>query len=163
MMKRLLPSLVVLWLCIVPIAGGSINAEPVLLHVYLFDRCGGCGSDNPGCGECKDVNRTHDTIKGQLGDRLYNGTIVYRILNCRYTANEIACKERGEQYGVPVELMNFRPITYIGTEDAGLYLPGDGLLPFAAEIIDRYIGGDGLTEIQADILKVYERSKGESD
>jgi hypothetical protein len=159
-MKSLaLISFILLLTLILPAATYPPYAEPVLLTVCLFDRCGGCGSDNPGCGECKDAYRVHDIIKRQLGDRLYDGAIVYRILNCRYTENAAVCGKRGELYGVPPELLALLPITYIGTDDTGLYLPGENMLSYIKEMLDRYINGDDLGVIQADITRIYEPSK----
>jgi len=140
--------------CAVPVAADQDETEKILLTIFLFDRCGGCGSDNPGCGDCKDVNRVHDIIKAQLGDRLYDGSIEYRILNCRYSVNDTACQERGARYGVPEDVLALLPITFIGAPDNGIYLPGEALFPYVKEMLDRYAGGEELNKIQADILLI---------
>jgi len=155
-MKRLaLILLIFLLVWAVPVVADQDETGIILLTIFLFDRCGGCGSDNPGCGDCKDVNRVHDIIKAQLGDRLYDGSIEYRILNCRYSANDAACQERGALYGVPEDLLALLPITFIGAMNNGIYLPGEALFPFVKEMLDRYAGGEELNEIQADILSIY--------
>jgi len=136
----------------------SVNQErraPVRLTVYLYDDCGGCGANNPGCGECKDIDRYHNIIKKQFGERLYDGGIEYRMYNCRLDVNENNRLALGERYGVPEALRNVRPVAYIGGEDAGLYLPGEALLHYVGETLDRYAAGEEPDGIQNDVLRIY--------
>jgi len=159
-------SLIVLTMLLAQIpAAASVGQKrgPVLLTVYLYDRCGGCGVDSPGCGDCKDIVKYHGIIKRQLGDRLYDGAIVYRMLNCRLLAYDGACGERGARYGVPHEIQYIRPMTYIGAEDSGLYLPGEALLPHIGEMLDRYAAGEDMGVIQKDIINIYEAGKEASE
>ena len=143
----------------IPAAASVRRASPVLLRVYLYDRCGGCGSNTPGCGDCKDTQKDHGIIKKQLGDRLYDGTITYRMLNCRLLVNNAECGDWAARYGVPEEYLNIRPLTFIGTEDSGIYLPGIQMLPYIGEMVDRYEGGDNISDIQNDILRIYDSVK----
>jgi hypothetical protein len=154
----ILSLLTVLSALVSPSAGVISKKAPVLLTVYIYDQCGGCGVDGPGCGECKESVKCHGIIKEQFGGRLYDGTIEYRLLNCRINAHEAARAARGEIYGVPDGLRHIRPVTYIGDENGGLYLPGEALLPYAAEMLDRYINGAELNETQNEILEIYENA-----
>ena len=134
---------------------GSVeSSEPVLLTVYIYDRCGGCSGsvETLGCGECKDTVTLHGIIKKQLGDRLYDGTIEYRLLNCRNSIHEEGCVRRGERYGVDEEWKYVRPVAYIGAEESGLYLPGENAMPLIKEMLDRYIQHENIALIQQDIL-----------
>jgi hypothetical protein len=142
-------------------AAASVQEKPgpVLLTVYLYDKCGGCGVNSPGCGDCKDIVKYHGIIKKQLGDRLYDGTITYRMLNCRLLVYNDACSERAKLYGAPEDIQNVRPLTFIGAEDSGLYLPGTALLPYVGEMLDRYIAGEDIGNIQKDIVGIYNLSK----
>ena len=130
------------------------RAAPVMLIVYAYDRCGGCGADGPGCGECKDLERLHNIVKKQLGERLYGGAIVYRMFNTRIRAVENECVSKGETYGVPDEFRKIRPITFIGREDGGLYLPGEPLMQFIGHALDRFLAGDDLEHVQSDLIKI---------
>jgi hypothetical protein len=142
---------------------GEPAAEPIQLIVYLYDRCGGCGADNLGCGECKTTVKYHGLIKAQLGDRLYDGTIMYRTLNCRLLEHDRACEARGEKYGMPKDYYGVRPVTYIGGEDSGLYLPGEVMLPYVGAMLDRYAAGEEPGAIQADIAELYTAEKEKQD
>jgi len=156
-----IPALIItaLLLTQIPAAASARRAQPVLLTVYLYDKCGGCGVDSPGCGECKEIVKYHAIIKKHLGDRLYDGTIVYRMLNVRLLVYNGDCADRGARYGVPAELIGIRPMTYIGSEDSGLYLPGEALLPHIGEMLDRYVRGENIGDIQRDILGIYHGSE----
>lgn len=123
----------------------------VELVVFLFDKCGGCGTDNPGCGNCKDMVKFHGIIKESLGDRLYDGTIYYAMHNCRVELNDAMYDEYFKRYGIPEDLYGYRPATFIGTPDGGLYLLGEQMLPYVQKYIDMYLEGGDLAEIQADI------------
>lgn len=138
-----------------PVAEGGEVKGPVFLIVYAYDQCGGCGVDGPGCGDCKDIDRYHAIIKGQFGDRLYNSGIEYRMFNCRILAHGEALRERCAAYGVPDDMLYIRPMTLIGTEDAGLYLPGEDLLFYAGEMLDRYAAGENAAGIQSDIASIF--------
>jgi hypothetical protein len=142
-------------------AKDGAEAESVLLTVYIYDRCGGCGDNNPGCGECVETLRYHGIINEQLGDRLYGGPIVYRLFNCRLDAHEEARVTRGKSYGVPESLLHIRPMIYIGDEAEGVYLPGEALIAYAGEMLDRYVAGESMESIRNDIMDIYnERESG---
>ena len=123
----------------------------VELVVFLFDKCGGCGTDNIGCGNCKDMVKFHGIIKEQLGDRLYDGTIYYAMHNCRIELNDAMYDEYFKRYGIPEELYGYQPATFIGTPDGGLYLIGEQMFPYVQKYIDMYLEGGDLEEIQKEI------------
>ena len=156
-----IPALIILILLLtqIPAAASVRRPGPVLLTVYIYDRCGGCGVNSPGCGDCKDIQKYHGIVKKQLGDRLYDGTIVYRMYNMRLLAYQTEDEDRGARYGVPAELREIRPMTYIGAADSGLYLPGEALLPYVGEMLDRYEGGENLADIQKDIIRIHNLGK----
>ena len=131
--------------------------EPVLLTLYIHDQCGGCGVDVPGCGDCKDMDLLHLLIKSQLGDRLYDGSIEYRMFNTRFTAQEQNRTLRSEQYGAPQGIRHIRPVAFIGTQEAGLYLFGEALMPYVGGMLDRYVAGEDMEWIQQEIDMLWER------
>jgi hypothetical protein len=77
------------------------------------------------------------------------------MYNCRYDEHESKRILYGERYGVPPELRNVRPVVYISANNAGLYLPGVKLLPYAAEMLDRFAAGESVDSIQNAILYIY--------
>jgi hypothetical protein len=123
----------------------------VELTVFCFDQCGGCGVDSPGCGDCQDITRYHGIIKGQLGNRLYDGTMLYRILNCRLEANDRAYDAFSAAYAIPQELYGYLPVVFIGDETQGVYLIGEPMMDYVGEYLDRYLTGEDVATIQADI------------
>ena len=153
MKKRILAILLVLW-----IAGGSLlcyaesatEAEAAFdLHVFILDRCGGCGVDNPGCGNCTDTGLYHTNIKNQLGDRLYDGSMNYRIFNCRYTDNVKLYQENYEKYGVYADLKGYLPTIFIGKDGVGVFLYGVPAFDVVGQAVEDYESGKDLAEIQA--------------
>ena len=156
MKKTMLLSFILLLAAVPVFASCQKSPEPVLLTVFVYDLCGGCSSavESVGCGECKDINRYHGIVRVQMGDRLYDGSIEYRILNCRENDNNDISDQRGRRYGVPEELLLIRPMTYIGTEDRGLYLPGEDALHYVKEALDRYQAGEDVGDIQGDIMSL---------
>jgi len=129
------------------------NSAPIMLAIYNYDLCGGCSGsvDTRGCGDCKDTVKLHAVIKKQLGDRLYDGTIEYRILNTRVRANEEARLQWGQRYGVPAESRYIRPVAYIGWPDSGVYLLGDEAMKYVGEALDRLVRGEDAESVQRDI------------
>jgi len=121
------------------------------LHIYLDDRCGGCGVDSPGCGNCEDMVTYHGIIKAQLGDRLYDGSIEYRMLNCRLLANEERYEEAAAAFGVPDELYPWLPTTFIGQPGHGLYLVGEASLQIVGQTLDKLIAGADIQALQAEL------------
>lgn len=126
----------------------------VELTVFCFDQCGGCGVDSPGCGDCQDIVRYHAIIKGQLGNRLYDGTMLYRILNCRLEANDRSYDAYSATYGIPQELYGYLPVVFIGDETHGIYLVGEPMLDYVGEYLDRYLAGEDIATLQAEIDQV---------
>lgn len=126
----------------------------VELTVFCFDQCGGCGVDSPGCGDCQDIVRYHAIIKGQLGNRLYDGTMLYRILNCRLEANDRSYDAYSAAYGIPQELYGYLPVVFIGDETHGIYLVGEPMLDYVGEYLDRYLAGEDIATLQAEIDQV---------
>jgi hypothetical protein len=133
----------------------SAKAGPVLLTIYLYDQCGGCESEGPGCGRCKDMDRVQGAVRSQLGDRLYDGSIEYRTFNSRTRVHFIGHIERCERYGVPADMQNIQPAAFIGADESGLYLLGDGLMPYIREMLDRYIAGENIHIIQDDVTGIF--------
>jgi len=133
------------------------NAAPVLLTVYLDDLCGGCsGSVNTiGCGDCKDTAKLHAIIKKQLGDRLYDGTIEYRMLNTRVQVNEETRLQWAQRYDVPAESRHIRPAAYIGWPETGVYLLGDEAMVFVREALDRLVRGEDAEAVQRDMTELF--------
>lgn len=123
---------------VLPESGEAADAG-VGLIVFVWDPCGGCGMDNPGCGECKDMLMYHDTIKKQLGDRLYDGSLVYRMHNCKLTVNEEKYKEYLELFGREEDGL---PAVFIGDAEDGVVLFGVEKLETVAEVLDQYLAGE---------------------
>jgi len=134
----------------------SEPAEPIRLTVFVYDNCGGCGVGLTGCGTCDIQDRLHFQIHAQLGDRLHDGTIRYRLHNTRLDIQNDMWIEHSERYGVSEELRNTLPVAFIGNEYEGLYLAGDDLMPFVQEMLDRYLAGEDREEIQRDIMRLIE-------
>lgn len=126
-------------------------AHDVELTVFCFDLCGGCGVDSPGCGDCQDIVRYHAILKGQLGNRLYDGTMLYRILNCRLEANDRAFDAYSAAYGVPKELYGYLPAVFVGDETQGIFLIREPMLDYVGEYLDRYLAGEDIAALQAEI------------
>ena len=152
--KTVLLFLVVFTAVLASASENGQNQRPVELSVYLYDECGGCGANNPGCGECRLIDRYHGIIKKQFGDRLYEGGIEYRMFNCRLDVNDLRRVEKSALFGVPGRLRNARPITFIGSDGDGVYLPGEETLNYAGEALDRYMAGEDVEIIQRDILSI---------
>ena len=131
------------------------QAAPVLLTIYVYDQCGGCETEGPGCGQCKALDKIQGMARAQLGDRLYDGSIEYRTYNTRTKAHALGLIERSARYGAPDELAGVVPVAFIGTDAAGLYLPGEALMPHVGEMMDRYMGGESVAKIQDDIMAIY--------
>lgn len=130
------------------------KAYDVELTVFCFDLCGGCGVDSPGCGDCQDIVRYHAIIKGQLGNRLYDGTMLYRILNCRLEANDHSFDAYSAAYGIPQELYGYLPVVFVGNEEQGVYLIGEPMIDYVGEYLDRYLAGEDIASLQAEIDEV---------
>jgi hypothetical protein len=123
----------------------------VEMYVFLFDKCGGCGVDSPGCGNCQDIVRYHGIIKGQLGNRLYDGTILYRMLNCRLEVNDHSYDAYYAAYAIPQDLYGYLPTVFLGTPEGGVYLVGEKMLDYVGEYLDKYLTSDDLAALQAEI------------
>jgi len=121
------------------------------LYIYLDDRCGGCGVDSPGCGDCEDMVTYHGIIRRQLGDRLYDGSIEYRMFNCRLLVNQEMYEQTADAFEVPRELFPWLPSTFIGEAGQGVYLVGEASLEIVGETLDKLIAGADPTELQAEI------------
>ena len=162
MFKRILLTLLVLAFAAMPALAATstldlgLDIQPhegvdVELVVFLFDKCGGCGTDNPGCGNCKEMVKFHGIIKESLGDRLYDGTIYYAMHNCRIELNDAMYDEYFKRYGISEDLYGYRPAAFIGTPDGGLYLLGEQMLPYVQKYIDKYLEGGDLEAVQEEI------------
>lgn len=136
--------------------GGTVE-----LYVFLDDPCGGCGVDNPGCGNCEVIVRYHGIIKRQLGERLYDGTITYRMLNCRMEAHYEIYEKFFDDYGVYEELRGYLPTVFIGTEGKGVFMVGEESLEYVGEVLNAYADGTDTAEIQTEIDARYEKVRQE--
>jgi len=132
----------------------SVEPEPVLLTVFLYDSCGGCGVGLLGCGTCDVQDRLHLQILAQFGDRLHDGSITYRLLNTRLDINEATRQERSDGFGVPEEMRRILPIAFIGNEGEGVFLVGDAVMPYVQEMLDRYVAGEDVADLQSDIFEL---------
>ena len=54
-------------------------------------------------------------------------------------------------YGISEDLYGYRPATFIGTPDGGLYLLGEQMLPYVQKYIDLYLEGGDLEAVQEEI------------
>ena len=138
------------------VADATESTYDVEMYVFLFDTCGGCGVDSPGCGDCQDIVRYHGIIKSQLGNRLYDGTILYRVLNCRLEANDRMYDAYSAAYGVPQDLYGYLPTVYLGTPEGGVYLVGEKMLDRVGEFLDKYLASTDLFALQAEIDETYQ-------
>lgn len=138
-------------LCIVPYSMAQEDELPTELTIFLYDRCGACGSNGPECGECKDTLRMHDMVKRKLGDRLYDGTIRYRILNCRMDANRALYEQMCDAFGVDAESRSALPITFLGDASRGVYMVSEPMLEHVAEMLDRLVLSEDVQSLQLEI------------
>ena len=126
--------------------------DRVQIIVYVYDPCGGCGVGQ-GCGECTELGRYNAMVMNQLGSLFSDGYVVYRMHNSRilhFEENRIA---RSKRYGIPEELRLIWPTVFIGTEDSGLYLLGEELMPYIREILDRFMDGEDVEGLQREIAE----------
>ena len=130
---------------------GQELREPVLLTVFVYDDCGGCGVGDLGCGTCDIFDELNMLMRDKFGDRLNDGSITYRLFNTRIQTNEENRRIRVERYGVPPEHQNTLPVAFIGTAYEGIFLAGDENMLFVKEKLDRYLAGESITDIQESI------------
>ena len=141
----------------------AAESEAVELYVFLWDRCGGCGVDAPGCGECRDTERFHLSIKNQLGSELYDGSVTYRMLNCRYEEFRVQFDEFSERYGVQEEWRNLLPAVFIGRGGSGVYMIGEEAIEDVAEVLHAFEAAEDLAPLQQQIFDRYaERTQAEA-
>ena len=144
----------------------TAGEAPVDLYVFLWDRCGGCGVDAPGCGECRDTERYHLSIKEQLGDEMYDGSVTYRMLNCRYEEFRVQFAVFSENYGVREDWLNVLPAVFIGRDGAGVYMIGEEAIGDIAEILHEYEETDDVEALQQMVFERWEQraaAEGESE
>ena len=153
--KRCLALMVILALCMLGTGTVAEEATPTDIIIFLFDRCGGCGVDSPGCGECKDILKAHGVVKEQLGDRIYDGTLTLRLYNCRYKEYREMLAEYLATYAVEDEFLDMLPMTFIGSKEGGIYLPGQDGIESICEMLDRYLAGE---DLQPEIIEPHATS-----
>ena len=141
-----------------PVVEDAEAEEPVDLYIFLWDRCGGCGVDVPGCGECRDTERFHLSVKDQLGARLYDGSLTYRILNCRYEENREKFEKFSTDYNVAEAWFDYLPAVFIGRNGSGVYMVGEDAIEDVGATLDAYLGGEDLEELQQALCDKYEAS-----
>lgn len=133
-----------------------IPTGPVHLTVFVYDSCGGCGVGMLGCGACDIQDRLHLQIRAQLGDRLHDGSIRYRLHNTRLDTHRDMHVDMIEHFNVTENLHSILPIAFIGSEYEAFYLAGDDMVPFIQEKLDRYLAGECMDVIRKDIIDLME-------
>ena len=136
--------------------GNTRPSGPVPLIVFMYDDCGGCGAGMQGCGTCDEMDRLHLIILSQFGNRLHDGSIVYRLFNVRDPIHEETRMKRVLDFNVPEEYHRLLPIAFIGTEYDGLFMASFDLMPYVQEIFDRYVAGEAVYELQREVLQMME-------
>jgi len=122
----------------------------VQFWIYLFDQCGGCGVDSPGCGNCKNMDRIHAEIKNQFGNRLYDGTMRYIMRNCRTEAYDREYDVLYTTFNIPEELYGVMPAVFISRDGVyGVFLLGEECIPYAQEYFDKYLACETDEDIEA--------------
>ncbi|MGI6173036.1 MAG: hypothetical protein ACOYI8_03955 [Christensenellales bacterium] len=162
-MKRILIALLVCAVCFACGAFAEEQGSPLKLRVFVYDRCGGCGADGPGCGDCDEVWRLHAIVKGALGDRLYDGSLEYTMPNCRMLLLLDEYEQYCDTYGVYDDLYGLFPAAFVLREDgSGVFAVGEGLLASIDVVIDAFERGDSAEDIQAQIDALYAELKDEN-
>lgn len=157
-MKRIVGMIL---LCMALLNGISAWAEveedvpPIELKAYVFDLCGGCGADGPGCGNCSEIVRYHGIFKGQLGDQLYDGTMIYRMVNCRLVVNRDAYTACFEELELDQSLYGMFPTVFIGCESGTVHLVGESMLEYAGAVVDALKQGDDAAQVQTWVDEVF--------
>lgn len=147
-MKRAISALLVVMMLF---AGWALSEEvpPLRLRIYVVDRCGGCGTDGPGCGDCAEMGRLHGIVKEALGDRLYDGSMEYTMPNCRTVVLLDEYKQVARDFGVYDDLYGYFPAAFITrTDGSGVFVVGEGMLSSLDEVIDAFERGDSVEDIQ---------------
>ena len=147
-MKR---AMSILLACILMLAWCTLGeeTEPLQLRICVYDRCGGCGADGPGCGNCDEIGRLHGIVKETLGDRLYDGSMLYTMPNCRVLVVLEEYKQYCKDFGVYDELYGYYPAAFILRPDgSGVFAVGEEMMTSLGEIIDAFERGDSTEEIQ---------------
>jgi len=129
-------------------------SEPnqVLLIVYVYDPCGGCGVGQ-GCGECTEMARYAAMVVSQLGSLFRDGYVDYRMRNARIPSAEESRIARSKSYGIPEDLRYIWPTVFIGSEESGIYLLGEEMMPYIREMLDRYKDGEDAKTLQQEIME----------
>jgi hypothetical protein len=139
-----------------PLGAETIDATPLDLIVFLYDGCGDCGVNSPGCGDCQEIVRYHGIIKKQLQNKLYT-SVTYRMLNCRMLHNKEAYEQFFNDYEVEEKLYGHLPTTFIGHGKHGVYLVGEPMLAYVGKVIEAYERSEDIMAIQAWIDETYEQ------
>lgn len=142
------------------------ETEPLQLRIFVYDRCGGCGADGPGCGDCDEIGRLHGIVKGVLGDRLYDGSLNYTMPNCRIIVLLDEYKQYCQDFGVYDDLYGYFPAAFIIRPDgSGVFMVGEEMLSSLGEVIDAFERGDSAEEVQKwiDNLCTATKNDAESD
>ncbi len=127
------------------------SAEAPELSLFLYDACGGCGVDSPGCGNCEEMVRYHGILKKQLGDALYDGGLRYSMINYRYLGSADMYARYYEEYKVREDLYGILPIVFLGYPDDGVFIWGETGLDIVGEMVQLYKEGMPRLELQAHI------------
>lgn len=147
MLKRIMALLIL----VILLSACSVLAEnaepidqplPINLIIFLFDPCGGCGVSPSGCGNCEYTDETHGIIKKQLGDRLYDGSIEYRIFNTKFADNIELYNQYAADYSVEESQRGQLPMIFFGESALGVYARGQDAIERAGEILDEYIAAN---------------------
>ena len=121
------------------------------LCLFLYDACGGCGVDSPGCGNCEEMIRYHGILKKQLGDALYDGGLRYSMINYRYLGSDELYARYYEDYKVYEDLYGVLPIVFLGYPDDGVFIWGEPGLSIVGEMVQLYKDDTPSAELQTHV------------
>ncbi len=98
-------------------SGCSAITKPPHMDIYVYDDCGSCESELPGCGECKEVIAAENMATTTFRDELKKKRITYKVINLRTekAANDeyLALSDR---LGISKEDRNRFPVFYVDGE-----------------------------------------------
>lgn len=149
-MKRIILALVAIWAFVFAGTALAETQAPLQLRIFVYDRCGGCGADGPGCGDCDELARLHAIVKDVLGDKLYDGSLDYTMPNCRMLLLLEEYEQYIANYHVYDELYGIFPAAFVlrSTGD-GVFLIGEDALHWLDEVVEALERGDRTEEVQA--------------
>ncbi len=98
-------------------AGCSSITKPPHMDIYVYDDCGSCESELPGCGECKEVMAAENMATTTFRDEIQKKRITYKVINLRTEKDAydeyLALSDR---LGISKEDRNRFPVFYVDGE-----------------------------------------------